>query len=362
MRDNAEEQLARSPKRSPDVKGQTAEELIHELQVHQIELEIQAEELRRSHLALEESRDKYLDLYEFAPVGYLTLSKKALITEANLTAATLLGVDRRRLISDRLRRFIAPEDLECWDHHFVSVLHTDERTTCDLQFLKGDNTRFHARLESILKKRENGEYEIRLAISNITAQKQAEEIIYQLNEERKIIIDNVPAMIWYKDTRNNYIRVNPAAARTYGLPTGAIEGKSAYDLFPDDAESYYRNDLEVIRSGKPKFGIVHPMKTYGGKNLWIRTDKIPLKNQQGTTTGVLVFSVDITDIKHAEEELVSRSNRIHAANVEPTAVGDKLRANEAELTDSLAEKEGTSLRDPPQGQEQPCCVYLPSFS
>jgi hypothetical protein len=85
MRDKAEKELARSPKHSPNLKEQPPEELIHELHVHQIELETQAEELRGAKLALEESRDKYLDLYDFAPIGYLTLTDKAFIADMNLT-------------------------------------------------------------------------------------------------------------------------------------------------------------------------------------------------------------------------------------------------------------------------------------
>jgi len=85
LRDDAEKQLSRSRKISPDLAGQTPEELIHELRIHQIELEMQAEELRKSKLALEESRDTYLDLYEFAPTGYLTLTDKAFIADMNLT-------------------------------------------------------------------------------------------------------------------------------------------------------------------------------------------------------------------------------------------------------------------------------------
>ena len=83
LRDDAEEQLKRSPERSPRMEGQTPQQLIHELEVHQIELETQAEELRRAHIALEESRDKYLDLYDFAPIGYLSLTETALIEEVN---------------------------------------------------------------------------------------------------------------------------------------------------------------------------------------------------------------------------------------------------------------------------------------
>jgi len=103
MRAAAEEQLTRSPKISLDLAGQTPEELIHDLQVHQIELEMQAEELRGAKLALEESRDTYLDLYEFAPVGYLTLTDKGIITNVNLTGAMLLEIERSTLIGAPLR-------------------------------------------------------------------------------------------------------------------------------------------------------------------------------------------------------------------------------------------------------------------
>ncbi len=286
---------------SPLAVGGALEKIIHELQVHQIELEIQNEELRRTRLALEDSRDKYLDLYEFAPIGYLTLTKNAMIDGANLTATTLLGVGRRDLINDRFRRFVVPEDLEQWDRFFISVLRSADKLTCELRCKTSNNTPFYARLDCIRMKMGVGDPLIRMAISDITAQKQAEEAINLLSEERKVLIDNMPAMIWYKDTHNNFIRVNPAASRTFGRSATAIEGKSAYDLFPETAEQYFRDDLEVISSGTPKFGIIEQMKTADGRDLWLRTEKIPLKDKDGTIAGVLVFSVDITDIKREED-------------------------------------------------------------
>ena len=93
----AEKKIARSKKIPHELNVQTPEQLIHELRVHQIELETQAEELKKAQIALEDSRDKYLDLYDFAPVGYFTLTDKARITQANLTLATLLLVERRDL-------------------------------------------------------------------------------------------------------------------------------------------------------------------------------------------------------------------------------------------------------------------------
>ena len=95
LRVEAEAQLAGAPRTGAPARS--AEELLHELQVHQIELEMQNEELRRVQLALEESRDRYVDLYEFAPVGYLTLTGGAVISEVNLTGARLLRADRQKI-------------------------------------------------------------------------------------------------------------------------------------------------------------------------------------------------------------------------------------------------------------------------
>jgi PAS domain S-box-containing protein len=188
MRDYAEEQLARTPHHSPGLKRQTAEELIHELQVHQIELEIQAEELRRVQLALEESRDKYLDLYDFAPIGYLTLSEKALIVEANLNGAKLLGVERGLLANTRFRKFIAQEYLDPWDRYFVNVLNTREKQSCTITLKRTDGTQFPALLESIrTDDHNNGTPAVRVAISDITNITQAETALRISNKKLTLL-------------------------------------------------------------------------------------------------------------------------------------------------------------------------------
>ena len=99
LRANAETHLAHIP--PMEASTHSVDELLHELHIHQIELEMQNEELRRAQIALEESRDRYMALYEFAPVGYLTLTGEGLIAEINLTGAKLLGVERKKLINHR---------------------------------------------------------------------------------------------------------------------------------------------------------------------------------------------------------------------------------------------------------------------
>jgi PAS domain S-box-containing protein len=141
-----------------------------------------------------------------------------------------------------------------------------------------------------------------LAQQNEELQSQSEEI-QTLSEEQQTIFDSVPAMIWYKDTKNNFVRVNRAVALSVGKPLEAIEGKSAYEIFPDEAERYYQDDLEVINSGQPKLGILEEMGTAGGEKRWVQTDKIPYRADGGDITGVLLLTVDITERKRAEEAL-----------------------------------------------------------
>ena len=125
--------------------------------------------------------------------------------------------------------------------------------------------------------------------------KQAEERLFQAQKDQQTIFDSVPAMIWYKDRENRILRANRAAAASLGLSVGEVQGRSANDLYPDQAKRYHQGDLEVIESGRPKFGIVEPYQTPAGAKRWVRTDKIPYRDEQGRVIGVIVVSADITD-------------------------------------------------------------------
>jgi PAS domain-containing protein len=114
------------------VPPEEAGRLLHELQVHQIELEMQNDELRRAQQELEASRVKYFDLYDLAPVGYFTVSEEGLILEANLRGADLLGVGRNRLTKQPLTRYIVPEDQDVYYLHRKRLLETGVRQVCEL--------------------------------------------------------------------------------------------------------------------------------------------------------------------------------------------------------------------------------------
>jgi PAS domain S-box-containing protein len=144
------------------------EKMVHELLVHRIELEMQNEELRRTQAELDAARERYVDLYDLAPVGYCTLSEQGLILEANLTAATLLGVNRSALVNRPFPRFILPEDQDVYYLHRKHLFETGEPQACDLRMVQGDATAFWAHLEATVAQDATAGPVCRVAISDVT--------------------------------------------------------------------------------------------------------------------------------------------------------------------------------------------------
>ena len=147
LRDAAEAELARAP--MSETPARTTPEIVHELQVHQIELEMQNESLRQAQVALEESRDRYLDLFEFAPVGYLTLSREGQIAAINLTGATMLGSERGKLLARRFANFLTEEDQGSWNRFFIAAWRQDGKQSGELTLRRQDGTLLPVSLTSL---------------------------------------------------------------------------------------------------------------------------------------------------------------------------------------------------------------------
>ncbi len=166
--------------------------LVHDLHVHQTELEIQNEELRMAQHALEESRNKYSDLYDFAPVGYFTLDNKGFIRESNLAGASLLNVARESIIGKPFHRFISPDSQNAWWSFQRRIQQSEKIETCEIQMIKHNSGTFFARLESILTN-EDGQanHFCRTVVSDITDLKQAEQRIMAALEEKQVLLREV---------------------------------------------------------------------------------------------------------------------------------------------------------------------------
>lgn len=177
LKAEAEKKLAETPDAPPEAEAIPRDRLVHEFQVHQVEFEMQNEELKRAQLDLEESRDKYLDLYDFAPVGYFTITHNGRISEVNLTGAKLLGVERKQLVDKGFAHFVAPEELSKWEQHQVSVIQSDDKLWCELTIRREDSRTFYARLESIRLEDSGGTPLIRTVVSDITELRKAEDAL-----------------------------------------------------------------------------------------------------------------------------------------------------------------------------------------
>jgi formate hydrogenlyase transcriptional activator len=184
LRERAEEFINKNPSAIKEIHPGDVKKLIEDLQMHQVELEMQNQELQRSQLELLEVRDNYSDLYDFAPFGYLTLSEKGLILEANLTSAHMLGVERSLLIGKPFSRFITSDTQDVFYFHRKKLFETQNTQTCELKLLKKDGSQFYAQLECILIKDMEGNItQTRTAISDISERKRMEEVLQNTHSE-----------------------------------------------------------------------------------------------------------------------------------------------------------------------------------
>jgi two-component system, NtrC family, sensor kinase len=177
----------RSRESGTEIVRSTAEEnvlgLVHELQVHQIQLEMQNEELRKAQEQIAESLRKYSDLYDFAPVGYVTSNREGLIIEANLTFAGQLGIERSRLINTPLWLYATAPNRGKFRSHLVQVFKTNERRTCELKLEGLSGAEIYAQLDSIRVLNLSGAELCRTSVTDVSIRKKTEEDLAKVHDE-----------------------------------------------------------------------------------------------------------------------------------------------------------------------------------
>ncbi|MEI8028321.1 MAG: HAMP domain-containing sensor histidine kinase [Comamonadaceae bacterium] len=166
------------------------QQLLHDLQVHQIELELQNDELRQAQVQLDSERARYFDLYDLAPVGYCTLSEPGLLLEANLTAAAVLGVARSELVNRPLSRFIFNDDQDIYYLLRKQLFETGQAQSCELRLVKADGSAFWARLMATVALDANGVAQQRVMLSDISDRK----LLDQALQERNLELDSARQM------------------------------------------------------------------------------------------------------------------------------------------------------------------------
>ncbi|MGM0410721.1 MAG: diguanylate cyclase domain-containing protein [Bacillota bacterium] len=164
-------------------------EILHELKVHQIELEIQNEELRKTQSELETARSYYYDLYDLAPVGYCTLSQKNLILKANQAAASLLGRSQNELIKKPISRFILPEDQDIYYFFRKKLFETEQSQESELRMLGPNENPFWVWVHASIVQNENGNNICHIMLININERKKIQKNIKQKENRQRLAVE-----------------------------------------------------------------------------------------------------------------------------------------------------------------------------
>ena len=285
--------------------------LLHELRGHQIEREMQNEELRRTQVEMDVSRARYFDLYDRAPVGYVTLSEAGLIRQANFTAATLLGVTQTDLVQQPLARFIQKEDADNYYLLRKQLLATGEPQSCELQLVKSDGTLFPALLVAITAPDESGAPIFHLTLSDIEEREKSKKELREKEERLSLATLHNGVGIWDWNLITQKLVWDDSMFALYHIRREDFIGtKEAWraSLHPGDLA---RGDQEVTDaiSGKKPFDTEFRVVWPNGEIHHIKAVAKVFRDGQGIPLRMLGTNWDITARKQAEAALRESEER-----------------------------------------------------
>jgi len=303
LKKQAQEFMSKNPAAIKNIPPMDIKQLIEDLQVHQIELEMQNEELRRLQQDLEKQRDKYSDLYDFSPVSYFTINEKGIILEANLTATAMVGVARGLLIDRPFSDFIFRDDQDVFYRHRRKLYETKTRQTCELRIRAQQGSEFYAHLESIVvpedKKNSNL---IRTAVTDIQAHKQAEDAVRKSEKRYRRLVDTMNEGLGVTDQNYRFTYVNARFCEMLGYSHDEMIGRRLIEFVHDDAKALMKDQMARRQKGEEKrFELVWKTKD-GGK---VHTLAAPrgIYDENNRFTGSIGVLTDITYLKETEEAL-----------------------------------------------------------
>ena len=319
LRRQAEELLRVTKRDVAAMPVKDVQQLVQELQVHQIELKMQNDELRRTQEELEAARDRYAALYDFSPAGHLTLDTSGKIVEANLRAATVLGVNRKELIGQSLGHFVTRDDQDTLHRHCQEVFKTGTRQSCEVQLQEKSGASCCVHLESIAMHEEPGRSaHWRTALLDITERKRAEQEQIRLIEDLARSQQHFQSLFhWILSAvgistvaEGRFFDVNEGFSRLTGYTREEVIGRTTLELGMWADPSQRAIVLQEIREQGSLHNREGQLRTKSGEIRSLMISVHPI--QLGATPCLIYLAHDITERKRAEEALRKSEDRYRA--------------------------------------------------
>ena len=315
LKQRTEEFLNKNPEVVNEITSTDVKKLFEDLHIHQIELEIQNEELRRAQLELEASRDRYSELYDFAPVGYVTISENGSVLQANLSCSSILGVERSSLIGKPFSRFINKKDQDVFYLHRKTLIETKTKQACELRLVRKDRTQFYARLESVVvKDTKEGIGRCLTTITDINERKLSEKALKESEEKLRLAVEGGQLGIWNRNLVTGEVEWNLYLYELLGRdPNGpAINGNTFFTyIHPDDIERVSRHVDKTFRNGTDFFDEFRVVRN-DGKIRWLGASGRVYRDPKGRPVKMAGVNYDITDRKQAEERVRQNETRFRS--------------------------------------------------
>jgi len=288
--------------------------LIHDLQVSQLELEMQNEELRLAYTELQDTRDKYSDLYDFAPVAYLTLDGNGRVCEINLAGSALLGAAKTEVIGSLLVLWVAQPDRDAFRALRRAVMRSGDTCSGELQFMRADKNVVYTRVEALALRNKIGHFTgARVIIHDITQRKQAEDALFQEKERLQITLHSIGDAVITTDVRGHVEFLNPTAEMLTSWSLDAAVGRPLEAIFHVVDEQTGKPVANPVRSCLRRGEIVglgsHSLLVSRiGREFSIQDSAAPIRDKQRSVVGAVLVFQDVTEARKLAQQVAHQAS------------------------------------------------------
>ena len=325
LRKRAKEKVAAGNKPFTDMSVSEMSTLIHELRIHQVELEMQNEELRKSQAETERSRKAFQNLWELSPVGYLIVDFAGRVTAVNRASQRHFGRPENALLNERFATLMAPENQVPVNLMFERAAETGIAERQEIRIMQPDGSIHICQLEVSSLGDETGREQIQAVLTDITKQKRAEDDLKKNEQEKIAILDSLMEHVIYHDREMKILWANNAACESVHLKREDLLDRNCHEVWADRRTPC--ENCPVIKARETGQTEMVEKMTPDGR--WWYIQGHPVRDHNGHVMGTTEITLDITERKRAEEIVHKAKNELEIKVEERTAelfaANEKLR-------------------------------------